>query len=275
MAKVRIQKLLSESGVASRRAVEDMILNGRVTVNGELVTSLPCFVDPREDEIRVDNRPVRKRPAEPLYFLLNKPKGVVSTQSDERGRPRAVDLLPIGGDQRVYSVGGLDAETTGLVLLTNDGELTQMLTHPRHGVARKYVAEIDGQLTPEQIAELKQGVRIEGQRQAGLNVRVELSSPVRSFVELELTSPRHVDIRRSLDQLGHPVKRLKRVTIGPLSDKGLKVGHHRPLTPREVEQLKAIVRVGGGKGPSRRRGGRGAGGKRTGAGRPRLERDQS
>lgn len=250
MAKVRIQKLLSESGVASRRHVEDMILAGRVTVNGELVTSLPCFVDPREDEIRLDNRPVRKRPAERLYFLLNKPKGVVSTQTDTRGRPRAADLLPISPDQRVYSVGGLDAETTGLVLLTNDGELTQMLTHPRHGISRKYAAEIDGQLTPEQIDELKQGVRIEGKRQSGLNVRVEISSPVRSFVELELTSPRHVDIRRALEQLGHPAKRLKRVTIGPLSDKGLKVGHHRPLSPREVEQLKAIA-GGGGKGRQR------------------------
>lgn len=245
MEKVRIQKMLSESGVASRRAVEEMILAGRITVNGELVTSLPCFVDPRQDEIRLDNQPVRKRPPPRVYYVLNKPKGVVSTPTDTQGRPRAIDALPLEAGLRVYCVGGMDAETTGLIILTNDGELTQLLTHPKHGISQKFVAEIDGQLSPESIAQLKQGVRTTEGRMPGMNVRVETASPVRSFVELELTNPRHVDIREVLELLGHRVRRLKRVTIGPLTDRGLKAGHYRPLAPREVEHLKQIALRGG------------------------------
>ena len=245
MEKVRIQKVLSESGVASRRAVEEMILAGRITVNGELVTRLPCFVDPRQDDVRLDNQPVRKRPPPRVHYLLNKPKGVVSTPTDVQGRPRAIDALPLEAGQRVYCVGGMDAETTGLIILTNDGELTQLLTHPKHGISQKYVAEIDGQLTPETIAQLKGGVRTPEGRMPGMNVRVEIASAVRSFVELELTNPRHVDVREVLELLGHKVRRLRRVSIGPLTDRGLKVGHYRPLAAREVEHLKQIAQRGG------------------------------
>ena len=120
-----------------------------------------------------------------------------------------------------------------------------ILTHPKHGISQKFVAEIDGQLSPESIAQLKQGVRTTEGRMPGMNVRVETASQVRSFVELELTNPRHVDIREVLELLGHKVRRLKRVTIGPLTDRGLKVGHYRPLAPREVEHLKQIAQRGG------------------------------
>ena len=131
MEKVRIQKILSEAGLASRRDVEDMVLEGRITVNGELVTALPCFVK-ASDEIAVDGRAVRKRPEEKVYILLNKPRGVICTLRDERGRnrPRAVDLVPPIG-RRIYTVGRLDEDTTGLIILTNDGELTNRLTQRR------------------------------------------------------------------------------------------------------------------------------------------------
>ena len=236
MGKIRIQKALPEVGVASRRGVEQMILDGRITVNGELVTSLPCFVDLAEDNVRVDGQSVRRRPGPKVYFLLNKPKGVVCTQQDPRARPRAVDLIP-PQDRRVYCVGGLDADSTGLVLLTNDGELTQRLTHARHGVPRKYVAEVDGRLETEETAALETGVRIEGRRTAGMNVKVLFASSVRSTLKLELPSGHSVDIRRVLADLGHKVRKLKCVAIGPVTDRGIKIGHFRMLSPAEVGRL--------------------------------------
>jgi 23S rRNA pseudouridine2605 synthase len=239
MAKVRIQKLLSEAGVASRRAVEEMILEGRITVNGSVVADLPCFVDPRTDRIQVDGRVVR-RPSrgQAVYLLLNKPRGVVCTQSDPAGRPRAVDLVGQIPGGRVYCVGRLDVDSTGLILLTNDGELTHYLTHPRYGVPKTYVVEIDGRLSGEQIAALKRGVYLDGKRTGGASVRVLRKSHQRSLLEITLHEGRNREIRRVLLTFGVRVKRLKRVAIGPVSDRGLKIGRFRPLRPGEVARLK-------------------------------------
>ena len=239
MTKIRIQKTLSQAGVASRRTVEQMILDGRITVNGQLVTTLPCFVDPACDDIRVDSRPVRKRPSEKLYFLLNKPRGVVCTQQDPQGRPRAVDLVAEGG--RVYCAGRLDVDSTGLVLLTNDGELTQRLTHPRYGVSKTYLVEIEGRPEEHLLSRLRAGVFVGGRRTGRADVKVLRSGPTRSLLEIRIAEARNREVRSLLHKLGHSVLKLKRTAIGPLTGKGLKIGHYRPLSAREVQRLRQGV----------------------------------
>ncbi|MGB2822279.1 MAG: pseudouridine synthase [Phycisphaerae bacterium] len=262
MAKIRIQKVLSEAGVASRRAVEQMVLDGRVSVNGSAVTLLPCFVDPAADRIRVDGRIVGKRPAERIYLLLNKPRGVVCTQSDPQGRRRAVDLVPEIPGRRVYCVGRLDADSTGLLLLTDDGELTEYLTHPRYGAPKTYVVRIDGVLTGEQIARLKSGVFLDGKRTGGAAVKVLRKSPTQSLIEVTLTEGRNREIRRILLGFGVKVRRLKRVAIGPVTDRGLKIGSSRELRRQEVDRLRRCGRreTKGRRPPARKRPGPPAGG---------------
>lgn len=236
MEKVRIQKVLAECGVASRRAIEEMVIEGRITVNGELVNELPFFVDPHHDEIRLDGQPVRKRPVESVYFMLNKPKGVVCTQSDPKGRPLAFQLVPsIAG--RVYCIGGLDDEATGLVLLTNDGELTRKMTNPRLGLELTYVIEIDGRPVETTINELKRGSYVEGRRRPGMRLKILQSSPQRSSLEITTTESRNAILRMTFARMGHKIRRMKRTAVGPITDWGLKIGNYRPLTPREMRQL--------------------------------------
>ena len=243
MPEERIQKVLARAGVASRRAIEQMIVDGRVEVNGRLVTKLPCFVTGGADEVRPDGRRVRLgRRAAPLkYFLLNKPRGVICTQSDPQGRPRAVDLLPRTRG-RVYCVGRLDADSTGLVLLTNDGDLTEHLTHPSHGVVKTYVAQVAGRLSGQAVEKIKAGVHLGGGPTRPAGVKVLRRGPTRTLLEIRLAEGRNREIRRMLAKLGHNVRRLKRVAIGPVTDKGLKVGSFRVLTKAEVATLQRIGR---------------------------------
>ena len=236
MAKQRIQKVLAESGVASRRAVEEMILEGRILVNGELVGELPCFVEPK-DEIVVDNIAVRKRASDKRYFLLNKPKYVVCTQSDPEGRKRAIDLLP-RMKERLYCVGRLDADSLGLILLTNDGELTQRLTHPSYEVHKRYHVALTGHITPEAIQKFKQGVWVDGKRTAPAQLKVIGKTREGSIIEVMLLEGRNREIRRILLRMGYKVKRLARVAIGPITDRGLKVGSCRELSAEEVQSLR-------------------------------------
>jgi pseudouridine synthase len=236
MAKVRIQKALARAGVASRRVVEDMLLQGRITVNGTLVTDVPCFIDPEADDVRVDGQPVRKQQPRKVHYLLNKPQKVVCTQRDPQNRPRAVDLIP-DIPQRVYCVGRLDADSTGLIILTNDGDLTQFLTHPRHGVEKTYVVEIEGRLDEKKVQRIKDGVWVDGRPGGGAKVRVLRRSAKRSLLQIALTEGRNREIRRTLARLGHKVRRLKRTAIGPITDRGLKIGSYRALRAKEVETL--------------------------------------
>ncbi len=246
MEKVRIQKMLSEAGVASRRDVEEMILQGRITVNGDLVTSLPCFCEPG-DEIRVDGELVRKRAEEKVYVLLNKPRGVICTQRDEpgRSRPKAVDLVS-GLDCRVYCVGRLDEGSTGLIVLTNDGELTQRLTHPSYEVERTYVARIDGVMTPEHVDKLRAGLFVAGRRRAGAKVQLIRGGHDESLLQVKVAEGRNCQVRRMLLQLGYKVKRLHRSSIGPLDDRGLKVGRFRLLNKAEISLLRRSAGLDGG-----------------------------
>ena len=244
MAKIRIQKALSAAGVASRRAVEEMIVEGRISVNGELVAKLPCFVDLPEDTVRVDGKAVRgNRPgAKKIYLLLNKPRGVVCTQSDPQGRPRAIDLVgPI--KQRVYCVGRLDCESTGVLIITNDGDLTERLTHPRYGVSKRYVVRVSGSIKGTDLEKLKKPAYIDGRRTGGAKLRIIRRTPTETLLEITLTEGKNREIRRILARLGYNVRRLKRVAIGPITDKGLKAGSFRQLKPSEVNALKRATKI--------------------------------
>jgi pseudouridine synthase len=239
----RIQKVLARAGVGSRRAIEEMILEGRVEVNGALVTTLPCFVQTESDEVRVDGRKIRVEGGgqRRRYFLVNKPRGVVCTQSDPEGRPRAIDLLP-PMRERLYCIGRMESECTGLIILTNDGELTQHLTHPRHGVIKTYVAQVAGCLTAGDVEKIKGGVRIEGVRTNVTGVKLLRRGPNQSLLQIRLAEGRNREVRRILARLGHNVRRLKRVAIGPVTDRGLKVGGFRALSKDEVDILRRIGR---------------------------------
>ena len=235
MPKIRIQKVLSAAGVASRRAIEQMVRDGRITVNGSAITDLPCFVE-SGDEICVDGGPVSAAPGETVVFLLNKPKGVVCTQRDPAGRRRAVDLIP-PIPQRVYCAGRLDADSTGLVVLTNDGELTNYLTHPRHGVTKTYVVEVDGRIGGDAVQRLKSGVWLDGTKRSAW-VKVLRRSSTRSVLQVRICEGRNRQVRRVLSRLGYRARRLKRTAIGPLTDRGLKVGTFRQLTAGEIAKLR-------------------------------------
>ena len=231
----RLQKILAAAGLASRRGCEEIILDGRVTVNGRRVHSLPVLVDPEMDEITVDGR--RLKVDRKVYFLLHKPKGVHCTNYDPEGRPRAVDLLG-GVHERVFPVGRLDAETTGLLLMTNDGELAEQLTHPRHGVPRTYRAHVNGQVTEEQLAELRKGVWLAEGKTRVSEASIIHAARDQSVVEITLREGRNREVRRVLARIGHAVRKLIRIRIGPLSLRGLGPGEFRPLTSAEVNLLK-------------------------------------
>ncbi|MFP4140543.1 MAG: pseudouridine synthase [Planctomycetota bacterium] len=240
MDKLRIQKFLSRMGVASRRASEELVEEGRVQINGTTVRELPVFVDPDVDTVSVDGkalpRPESMREGR-VYVLLNKPRGVVCTQSDPEGRPRAVDLVPNMG-KRVYCVGRLDMESTGLIVLTNDGELTEHLTHPRYEVVKTYVVEIPTQVAGDDIETIKAGVYIDGKRTQRSGVKVLKRNRDRTLLEIRLTEGRNREIRRMLAGCGYKVRRLHRKAIGPITDRGLKIGSHRPMSPPEVDALR-------------------------------------
>ena len=243
MSGIRLQKLLSAAGVASRRAAEDLIRQGRVTLNGRTVTELGTKADPTRDDVRVDGRRV-KGPERHRYFLLNKPRGYVTTRVDPRRRPTVIDLLP-GVREYIYPVGRLDFESTGLLLLTNDGDLAARLTHPRHEVEREYHAWVLGRPDDHDLDRLRRGVPIEGKRTAP--ARVELLRPGRgrradqtqlSFV---LREGRNRQVRKMCEAVGHPVVDLERVRFGPIRDSRLAPGEFRELTADEVRRLKRQV----------------------------------
>lgn len=238
MTPVRIQKLLAEAGVASRRAVEDMILQGRVEVNGQIVVRLPCFVDPGRDRICVDGHSVAQASGARTCLLLNKPRGVVCAVRDTHGRPRVFDLVPPMSGQ-VYCVGGLDVDSSGLVLLTNDGELANHLNHPRYGVLRTYMVEVDGSIPLQAVDKITAGVFIDGRRAAPRSVRVLRRGRDRTLLGVQLVESAGREVRPILIRLGYKSRQLTRTAIGPVTDQGLKIGHFRPLGAHETAALKA------------------------------------
>ncbi len=242
MSAVRIQKALAEAGVAGRRTVEEMIVEGRITVNGKLVTSLPCFIDPAVDRVEVDGETVRVASPRKTYFLLNKPRGVLCEQRLNDSRPMVLDLVP-RVRERLQVVGGMNASDTGLVILTSDGELAQQLTHPRFGVPKTYVVDIEGRVEGPAIESLKHGVFVDGRKAEGAHVKVVHRSPQHTTLEVVMAEGRGRELRRTLSRLGHRVGRLKRVAFGTVSDRGLKVGNFRPMGEGEIRALRRAVQA--------------------------------
>jgi 23S rRNA pseudouridine2605 synthase len=239
----RLQKILSRAGVASRRTAETLIEQGRVSVNGVTVTALGSKADPSHDDVRVDGRrlPGKQRRR---YILLNKPVGHVSTRSDPQRRPTVIDLLTTVREY-VYPVGRLDYDTEGLLLLTNDGDLAAALTHPRHEVPRTYEARLNGMPDEEALERLRTGIPLDGARTLPAEA-VLVNSGRRDadgVLRLIIREGRNRQVRRMCEAVGHPVKSLKRTRIGPISDRRLRPGQWRDLTPDEVVALKRIASV--------------------------------
>src|SRR5215207_737700 len=226
----RLQKVLAQAGLGSRRACEVLIADGRVRVNGHVAT-LGDRADPEVDEIEVDGAVVGVRPGL-VHYLLNKPAGVVTTASDPQGRATVVGLVP--AEPRVFPVGRLDADTEGLLLLTNDGELTQLLTHPSHGVEKEYLVHVaGGALSAGDQRRLRDGVELDD----GVTAPAQVSQPEPGVLRLTIHEGRNRQVRRMCEAVGHPVQRLVRLRIGSLSDRRLKPGAWRPLAQEEVRAL--------------------------------------
>lgn len=225
----RLQKLLARAGVGSRRVVEDMIADGRIRVNGE-VAELGRRADPDVDQIEVDGALVGVRP-DTVWYLLNKPAGVVTTAADTHGRPVVVDLVP--AEPRVFPVGRLDLETEGLLLLTNDGEVTHRLTHPSYGVEKEYLAHVEGRPGRGALRQLREGVELDD----GLTAPAKVSAVEPDVIRLVIHEGRNRQVRRMCDAVGHPVRRLVRVRIGPITDRSLGPGESRRLAVDEVRAL--------------------------------------
>src|SRR5213592_851913 len=238
----RLQKILSQAGIASRRAAERLMVDGRVTVNGTAVRQLGSKADAAHDDIRVDGVRI-KLPERHRYLLLNKPRGYVTTRSDPERRPTVIDLLG-GVREYVYPVGRLDFDTEGLLLLTNDGDLAARLTHPRHAVARVYEARVLGEPDAHDIGRLSKGVTIEGKRTEHAEV-VPLGP---SLLRITVREGRNRQVRKMCEAIGHPVTELRRVAIGPIKDPRLRTGFWRELMPAEVERLRKATAVEGHKG---------------------------
>ena len=250
---LRLQRVMADAGVAARRECEELVLSGAVTVNGKVIDRLPAWVDPSVDKIEVYGRPLR-RAEKHVYIVLFKPRGTVCTNSDPEGRPRAIDLVEHPSKPRLYCVGRLDLDSSGLLILTNDGEFANRVTHPRYLVEKGYDITVDGRLDEKAIADLERKIFAaeRGARRGETRSSLRLVSRDRDKTVLHLTlcEHRNLQIRPLMLELGHPVNKLRRTSFGPLRLKGLAVGEWRELASREVEQL---LRASKSEDPSARR----------------------
>ena len=244
---LRLHKAMADAGVGSRRACEQLIEDRRVSVNGYLIKQMPIWVDPAEDRIEVDGKPVARQKSRRslLYLMVNKPRGVICTNKDELGRKRVVDLVP--HKERLHCVGRLDGESTGFVLLTNDGDLTQKLTHPSHEVPKTYRVSIKGRLEDEDVERLTHGIFLadksgKGGKARATKVRLVDRTVDRSRMEITLREGRNREIRRMLARLGFKVTRLQRVAIGGVPLKGVASSQWRALTRTEVSTLRRAAK---------------------------------
>jgi 23S rRNA pseudouridine2605 synthase len=235
-----LQKALAAAGVGSRRQCEELIVEGRVDVDGETVTELGTRVDPTRQEIYVDGEKLRR--AKRVYYLINKPIGVISTNFDPTGRARVIDFAP--SRERLFTIGRLDKSSDGLILATNDGELTDLLTHPRYGVEKTYLAEVAGSPSPESLEKLRKGVHLAEGFAHAKRVHVRRSHKHSTVMEIVLDEGRNREVRRLLARIGHKVMKLRRIAMGPMRLGTLKPGESRALRAEEVEELYRVARVG-------------------------------
>ncbi|MCL2542999.1 MAG: rRNA pseudouridine synthase [Nocardioidaceae bacterium] len=236
---IRLQKLLAQSGVASRRKCEELMLDGEIEVDGEVVTRLGTKVDPRTAVVRVSGK--RLPPvSDHVYLVLHKPRGVVSTMADPEGRRTIADLVA-DRPERLFHVGRLDTDTSGLLLLTNDGDFAHRMAHPSYEVEKTYVAEVAGRIAKDTVADLLAGVTLEDGPVQVRRIRVLDTNASASIVELVIHEGRNRIVRRLMDHVGHPVKQLSRIRFGPVELGTLKSGRIRELTSDELGQLLEIV----------------------------------
>ena len=235
---VRLNKYLADNGIASRRKSDELITEGEVMVDGEIVTELGTKVDPLSQRVEVDGVVLKPEGERHRYYLLNKPSGVICTNDRRESRPRAVDLITDRRKGRIYTVGRLDEETTGLVILTNDGDLAFRIGHPRFGMTKTYRVIVRGRISDGDLDKLRRGIRLSDYRSSVAKVRVQKRSERQSTLAITLQEGRNREIRRVFARLGLPVKSLRRIQIGPLTERGLKVGHWRPLIRAEVDELR-------------------------------------
>ena len=241
MAQKRVQLIIRDAGLASRRKAEEMILEGRVTLNGSIVTDPTMTADPERDHIKVDGKLLLRPDSAKYYYLFNKPRNVVSTMSDPEGRPCVGDLLkPL--KKRFFTVGRLDFDAEGLMILTNDGQLAQKLSHPSHRIPRTYLVKVRG--TPEDrlLSTIKRGMRIgDGERLGNVLWSVVKKQKTTTWLRMVLYEGKKNEIKRIFLQIRHPVRKIRRVGFGPLTLGTLPVGEWRTLTEREMTKLAAII----------------------------------
>lgn len=234
----RLQKAMAEAGVASRRASEKLILQGKVKVNGQQITELGTKVS-SQDEITVNGVPIQRE--QHVYYLLNKPRGVISSAHDDKGRKTVVDIIHDEDiDKRIYPVGRLDYDTTGIILLTNDGALANQLMHPRYEVAKTYIAKVKGIIQNDDLKQLRLGVKVDGRKTKPAKsklLKVDQAKKT-SLVQLTIHEGRNHQVKKMFLAIGHPVIKLHRETYGQLTLEGLQPGEFRQLKPEEVRQLK-------------------------------------
>ncbi|HEY8312787.1 MAG TPA: pseudouridine synthase [Candidatus Baltobacteraceae bacterium] len=235
--KIRLQKFLAHAGVASRRAAEELIVRGKVRVNGAIVRELGTSVGP-QDEVDVSGTPVRLQ-NESTYLVVNKPFGVMTTMHDPQGRRTVAELIP-KGMPRVVPVGRLDYDTGGVLLMTNDGELANVLTHPRFGIDKLYRAVVSGRLLPDEIKKLQTGVVLDDFHAAGAQLRIVAARRETSVIDITVHEGKNRQVRRMFEAVGHPVLALTRLVFGPIRLGDLAPGNSRPLLPRELAALLAL-----------------------------------
>ena len=267
---IRLQKVLARAGLGSRRACEALILAGRVRVDGRAANQLGTRVDPATQDIIVDGETIRIQRSE--YYLLNKPRGYLCTNNDPRGRPRVIDLFP-GSGSRLFSVGRLDENSQGLLMVTNDGELAHQLIHPRYQVPRIYRVQVAGIPTPASLKALRDGLQFSDGYFRVHTARKLKTRGKSSFLLLELRQGHNREIRRMMARIGHKVISLERTAFGPLKLGRLKIGQHRRLRPDELDSLRELIAgeraSKSDRGQSRRRSSKLVGRKRRGRSRPR------
>lgn len=239
MVLTRLHKILADAGVASRRKGEELILAGRVSVNNKVVRELGITADPAHDRIRVDGRPL-PHPAPKVYYLLYKPRGVITSLHDPEGRTTIKDLMP-RIKAKIFPVGRLDYDAEGLLLLTNDGEMAMRMAHPRYRVPRTYLVKVKGVLTDEEMARIEKGVMLDDGMSPAIKVTPERRLQKNSVVKVTLHEGRNRVIKRTFEAIRHPVLRLKRIGFAALALEGLRPGGYRPLTAEEIERLRGLL----------------------------------
>ncbi|WP_352400510.1 pseudouridine synthase [Anaerotignum sp.] len=235
----RLQKFLAEAGVASRRKAEELIVAGKIKVNGKVVTELGTKIDPKKDEVFYLDKKISNKEVEMVYIMLHKPEGYVTTAKEQFGRPGVMDLVK-DIDARIFPVGRLDYDTSGLLLLTNDGDLTYKLTHPKHDVDKTYVAKVYGTPDDMDLQKFRRGVVIDGRKTKPAKIQILEKGDRQSTVEIVIHEGRNRQVRKMCEAIKHPVAQLKRVATGELKMGDLPKGKFRHLTAKEVKYLKGL-----------------------------------